>query len=298
MPAAEQITEAVAHHAEGPCWSDVWGGLRWVDMYAGDVLRLAADGSVARRHVGSVAAVLRPTTDGGMLVARESDVVRLVDGDPTVAPRVVATIAVGDDARLNEGGCDPQGRFYIGSLRNDFRAGGGRLYRVELDGSVAVVLGEVTISNGLEWSPDGALAYYADTPTGRVDVFDHDPVRGLMNRRPFVVTPDGLGNPDGLTVDAEGGVWVALYGGSAVRRYNPDGRLDEVVTLPVRQVTACTFGGDDLGELYVTTSRENLGQAAEAEAGALFRCRPGVSGLPVRPFRGSPDPTTPEEGPA
>jgi sugar lactone lactonase YvrE len=296
MPAAEQITDPVAYHGEGPCWSPTWGGLRWVDMLAGDVLRLEANGQVGRRHVGTVAAALRPCADGGMLVARESDVVLLLgdpdDGDASDEARVVARIPVGGNARLNEGGCDPQGRFYVGSLRYDFRTGGGQLYRVDLDGTVSVVLPEVTISNGLEWSPDGSLAYYADTPTRRVDVFDHDPTSGPVNRRPLVGLRDGVGNPDGLTVDAEGGIWVALYGGSAVHRYTPDGRLDEVVALPVRQVTACTFGGDDLGELYVTTSRENLGADAEPGAGALYRCRPGVSGLPVRPFRGIADPTT------
>ncbi len=307
MPAAEQITDPVAHHGEGPCWSPAWGGLRWVDMLAGDVLRLEANGEVGRRHVGTVAAVLRPCADGGMLVARQSDVVLLLgeadDGDASDGTRVVARIPVGENARLNEGGCDPQGRFYVGSLRHDFRAGAGQLYRVDLDLSVTVVLPEVTVSNGLEWSPDGSLAYYADTPTRRIDVFDHDLSSGPVDRRPFVALPDGVGSPDGLTVDAEGGVWVALYGGSAVHRYAPDGRLDEVVRLPVRQVTACTFGGDDLAELFITTSRENLGDDAEAEAGALFRCRPGVSGLPVRPFRGTADPsttepTTTEEDPA
>lgn len=143
----------------------------------------------------------------------------------------------------------------------------------------------MTISNGLEWSPDGTLAYYNDTETLRVDVFDDDGT-GLVERRPFVVVEDGTGHPDGLTVDAEGRVWVALNHGGVVHRYRPDGTLDEVVELPVRQVTACTFGGEGLDRLYITTSRENLAPDDEPQAGSLFRADVGVVGRPVREFAG------------
>jgi sugar lactone lactonase YvrE len=148
------------------------------------------------------------------------------------------------------------------------------------------VLDGVTISNGLDWSPDGSLAYYNDTATHRVDVFDHDRDAGLTGRRPFVRLPDD-GNPDGLTVDAEGGVWVALYGGGAVHRYGADGRLDAVVEVPTAKVTACTLGGGPaLDQLFITTSREGLGPDDDPLAGALFRADAGVAGLPVREFAG------------
>lgn len=278
---AEQITDPVAHHAEGPVWSPRWGGLRWVDMVAGDVLSLAPDGSVARRHVGTVVAALRPRTRGGAVLALERGFA-LEDADGTVTP--LRDLWSGS-VRMNEGGCDPDGRFWCGSMAYDQSEGAASLYRLDPDGSTSVQLTGVTISNGLEWSPDGALAYYNDTQTGRVDVFDYDRESGLTGRRPFVEVADG-GHPDGLTVDAEGGVWTAIFDQGVVHRYDRAGRLDEVVEVDARQVTACTFGGPALDELYVTTSREGLDEGDDPLAGSLFRVSPGVRGLPVREFTG------------
>ncbi|MET4078503.1 SMP-30/gluconolactonase/LRE family protein [Janibacter sp. UYMM211] len=278
---AEQITDPVAHHAEGPVWSPRWGGLRWVDMVAGDVLSLAPDGSVARRHVGTVVAALRPRTRGGAVLALERGFA-LEDADGTVTP--LRDLWSGP-VRMNEGGCDPDGRFWCGSMAYDQGEGAASLYRLDPDGSTSVQLTGVTISNGLEWSPDGALAYYNDTQTGRVDVFDYDRESGLTGRRPFVQVGDG-GHPDGLTVDAEGGVWTAIFDQGVVHRYDRAGRLDEVVEVDARQVTACTFGGPALDELYVTTSREGLEEGDDPLAGSLFRVSPGVRGLPVREFTG------------
>ena len=147
------------------------------------------------------------------------------------------------------------------------------------------MLSSVTCSNGLAWSPDGASAYYVDSMTYRIDVFDYDE-SGLTARRPFVDLAADDGMPDGLTVDREGGVWVAFFGGSAVRRYDARGGLAEVLELPVSQVTACTFGGPALDELYITTSRLELPEGEQPEAGSVFRARPGVTGLPPAPFEG------------
>ncbi|MFF5522586.1 SMP-30/gluconolactonase/LRE family protein [Streptomyces coeruleorubidus] len=188
--------------------------------------------------------------------------------------------------RMNEGGCDPDGRFYCGSMAYDKRPSAGTLYRLAPDGSVTVILTGVTISNGLEWSPDGAQAYYNDTPTQRITVFDYDFESGLTGQRTFVTVPGEAWRPDGLTVDAQGGVWVALNYGGAVRRYSPAGVLDEVIELPARKVTACTFGGPHLDELFITTSRENLEPSQDPLAGSLFRARVDVAGLPAREFAG------------
>jgi sugar lactone lactonase YvrE len=280
---AEQITEPVAYHAEGPVWSDRWGGLWWVDMLAGDVLSLTADGAVHRRHVARVAAAVRPRRQGGAVIATERGFA-LEDAGGVV--RSLVEVWTDPTVRMNEGGCDPQGRFYAGSMAYDQHPGAASLYRLDPDGSVDVVLEDVTISNGLDFSPDGSVAYYVDTPTGRIDHFDYDRGRGLTRRRPFVELPEGAGHPDGLTVDAEGGVWVALYNGGAVRRYTTDGKLDAVVEVGPRKVTACTFGGEGLRELVITTSRENLRPGEDPEAGSLFRVVPGVRGMPVREFAG------------
>ena len=277
---AEQLTDAVAYHGEGPVWSERWGGVRWVDMLAGDVLSLAADGSVERRHVAGVAAALRPRRAGGAVLGIERGFA-LEDAGGTITR--LSELWTDERLRMNEGACDPDGRFYCGSMAYDKQPGAAALYRLEPDRSVQVVLDNVTVSNGLDWSPDGSLAYYNDTDTGRVDVFGYEPEAGLRDRRPFVETG---ARPDGLTVDAEGGVWVALSDGGAVRRYTADGVLDEVVELPVTKVTACTFGGSRLDELFITTSREGLESGAEPAAGSLFRATPGVTGLPAKEFNG------------
>lgn len=278
----EMVTDAVAYHGEGPVWDG--GVLHFVDMLAGDVLSLAPDGELTRRHLGKVVATVRPRRAGGLVLALERAFAVLDPG--AQRPRVVAEAFDDESVRMNDGGCDPQGRFYCGSMAYDASPGRGTLYRLDPDGSVHVVLSGVSISNGLAWSPDGGTVYYIDTPTNRVDAFDFDAEAGTFaNRRTVVEIPPEAGHPDGMTVDAEGGLWVALWDGSAVHRYTPDGTLDEVVRLPVRRVTACAFGGPDLDQLYITTSRQDLSDP-EPEAGALFRTVPGVRGMPTLPFAG------------
>jgi sugar lactone lactonase YvrE len=281
---AEQVTDPVAYHGEGPVWFQRWGGLRWVDMLAGDVLSLAVDGTIGRRHVGTVAAAFRPRQQGGAVIGVERGFA-LEEADGTLTH--LGELWSDTNVRMNEGGCDPDGRFYCGSMAYDERPGAGALYRLDPDGSVHVVLENVTISNGLEWSPDGSRAYYNDTPTQQIDVFDYeDSDSGLTGRRPLAEIPAQAGGPDGLTVDEEGGVWVALYGGGSVRRYTPEGVLDEVIEVAAKQVTACTFGGSGLDQLFITTSREDLKPGEDPLAGSLFRAAVGVAGLPVREFAG------------
>jgi sugar lactone lactonase YvrE len=280
---AEQVTGSVAYHGEGPVWSERWDGLRWVDMLAGDILSLVADGTINRRHVGRVAAALRPRRRGGAVIGVER-AFALEDADGTLTH--LDELWSDTNVRMNEGGCDPDGRFYCGSMAYDQQPGAGALYRLDPDGSVRVVLENVTISNGLEWSPDGSRAYYNDSPTQRIDIFDYDGESGLTGRRPFAEIPAQAGGPDGLTIDEQGGVWVALYGGGAVRRYTPEGVLDEVIEVPAKMVTACTFGGQNQSQLFITTSREGLEPGEDPLAGSLFRSAVGVAGLPVRGFAG------------
>lgn len=279
---AERITDSVAYHGEGPVWAESWGGLRWVDMLAGDVLSLAPDGSIGRRHVGDIAAALRPRRGGGAVIGVERGfALEDPDGELTELDELWDRSA---GIRMNEGGCDPDGRFCCGTMAYDRTPGAGTIYRLHPDRSVDVVLEGVTISNGLEWSPDGTLAYYNDTETGQVAVFDYDRESGPTERRVFAETPGS--RPDGLTVDSEGGVWVALNGRGEVWRFSPEGDRDQVVEVGAKKVTACTFGGGDLGQLFITTSRENLPPDEDPAAGSLFRVEPGVRGRAAREFEG------------
>ncbi|MGW5360286.1 SMP-30/gluconolactonase/LRE family protein [Actinopolymorpha pittospori] len=281
MPLAQQLTDPVAYHGEGAVWFAGWGGLKWVDMLAGDILSLdAGSGAVTRLHVGSpVAAMVRPRVGAGFVVATERGFsVWGLEGPEWSTPDLWESA---ERRRFNEGGCDPSGALLCGSLSYDRVEGAGEVWRLGLDGSTERLFGGVTISNGLGFTADGSRMFYVDSRTRRVDVFDVDGTE-LVDRRPFVKIAEGVGNPDGLTVDAQGGVWVALYGGSAVHHYDAEGNLADVITLPATKVTSCTFGGEDLSTLYITTSRENLPDDEQPVAGSVFHAEVGVAGLPVR----------------
>ena len=281
---AEQLTPVVTEHGEGPVWAAQWTGPRWVDMLAGDICELQPDSSIRRRHVGTVAAMIRPRSAGGYLVAGQRGL-HLADEDAIDAPlRSLPDIFDNPDIRLNEGGCDPNGQLYLGSMAYDSRTGGGKLYRIFADATVETVEDSVTISNGIDWAPDGTTCYYVDSATHRIDQYDWTPA-GISNRRPLVDIP-GDGIPDGLTVDADGQIWVAIFGGAQVHCYSPNGRLQHVVEVPVSQVTAATFAGNSLDTLIITTSSHGIDQDANPKAGALFYCHPGARGQPVRAFLG------------
>jgi len=286
MTAAEKLTDVCTYHGEGPVWDARAGLLHWVDLLAGVVLSMSPeDGALSRLRVGTVAGAVRPRRRGGLVIAVERGFALLDPG--ATKPRTLQEVWCDPSVRMNDGGCDPQGRFYCGSMAYDSAAGRGALHRLDPDGSVHTVLAGVTISNGLVWSRDGTTVYYVDSPTQRVDAFDFDPETGTFSaRRTVVEIPPERGLPDGMTIDADGGLWVALWGGGAVHRYTTDGRLDEVVDVPVPQVSACTFGGAALDDLYITTSRLDVPDGEQPQAGALFRVRPGVAGLPAAVFAG------------
>jgi sugar lactone lactonase YvrE len=169
------------------------------------------------------------------------------------------------------------------SLRGDTRAAA--LYRLDADLAVRRMLPGVSVSNGIGWSPEGDTLYHVDSPRRRVDVYDYDGAAGaIAGRRAVIPVAAELGLPDGLAVDAEGGIWVALWGGGAVQRYSSDRSPDARIELPVANVTSCCFGEADLATLFVTTAARGAGN--EALAGSLFACRPGVRGLAATPFAG------------
>ncbi len=277
---AQQITGQVAFHGEGPVWWPGWGGLKWVDMLAGAVLSLDSNGRVHRRELGGIVAALRPRRTGGAVLGVDRG---FALEDATGNIERLPELWTDHGVRMNEGSCDPDGRFLCGSMADDRSPGTGALYRLDPVGDVSKVLDGVTISNGLDWTADGSRAFYNDTATLRVDQFD-DEEGELVRRRPFVDLSEESLRPDGLTVDSEAHVWVALSNGGQVRRYRPDGRLDGMVELPTIKVTACAFGGDALDQLFITTSRED--QPDDGIAGSLFRANVGVRGQLVRCFAG------------
>jgi len=284
---AEQVTAPVAWHGEGPFWDRIGQRLLIMDMLAGTIVDLASLTDPVRIPIGSpVSAVVRGRAQGGFIVATEHGF-SLFDQQFALERRLPDVL---DDPaiRLNEGGCDPGGRFFCGSMAYAETPGAASLYRVEPDGSTSTVLDGVTISNGLQWSADGSRAYYVDTPTRRIDVFEVDTDGSFHDRRPWVELGDDVeGWPDGLTIDAEGGLWVAMWDGGAVRRYDADGALSQVVEAPgVTHTSAAAFGGRDLDTLYITSSRQHLAADAEPQAGAVFAIAPGVRGAVLPDYAG------------
>ena len=274
---------------EGPRWDAATGRLLWVDI-EGRALHVfdSTGGGDRAIPLGSRVSAAAPTEAGDVLVAL-ADRLAVIDlQDESV--RTLVELPHGRGMRLNDGACDPVGRFWVGSMALDEAAGAGALYRYSRGGGLDRVLEGVTLSNGLGWSPDGTVMYYVDSMTYRVDVFDFDCDTGAVSdRRPLIAIEEGAGIPDGLAVDDEGGIWVALWGGGAVHRYGPAGALDRVLAVPTDNVTACCFGGDDGRSLYITTA--SVGLSAEQRrrqslAGSVFVIEADVSGPPAQPFAG------------
>ena len=277
----EVAVRAEAELGEGPTWDAAAGRLLWIDILGSRLHTY--DPATGRRtvrrteqHIGAV----KPRAGGG-LVLNLRDGIGLLDPDGGFRWLHHEPVP---GRRANDAAVAPDGALWAGTMRYDEAPGGGTLSRVTGDGSVDVVLDDVAVSNGTGWSPDGRLMYYIDSPTRRVDVFDHADGR-ISWRRTLAEIEEGAGFPDGLTVDAEGCVWVALWQGSAVRRYTPDGELDRVIELPVPLVTACAFGGADLSDLYITTARVGLTEPP-ALAGSLFVVPGAGKGLAHPPFAG------------
>ncbi|MET9729571.1 SMP-30/gluconolactonase/LRE family protein [Streptomyces sp. NPDC006458] len=254
MSAYEIAVRGEAELGEGPTWDAAAGRLIWVDILGSRVHTYDPRTGVrtvrrTEQHVGAA----KPRAGGG-LVLNLRDGVGLLDPDDSF--RWLHREAV-PGRRGNDAAVAPDGSLWAGTMRYDEAPGGGTLSRLTGEGRQSVVLDPVTVSNGTGWSPDGRLMYYIDSHARRVDVFDHADGR-VSGRRTLAAIEEDAGFPDGLTVDAEGCVWVALWDGGAVRRYTPDGVLDRVLALPVRRPTACAFGGADLTDLYITTARTGL----------------------------------------
>ncbi|MFM9370755.1 SMP-30/gluconolactonase/LRE family protein [Streptomyces sp. Da 82-17] len=278
---AELAVRAEAELGEGPTWDAAAGRLIWVDIlnsrvHTHDPATGRATVLAAEQHVGAA----KPRAAGG-LVLNLRDGVGCYDADGAFSWLHHDPVA---GRRGNDAAVAPDGTLWAGTMRYDESPGGGTLTRIAADGDATVLLDDVTVSNGTGWSPDGALTYYVDSPTRRIDVLRADG-QHILERRELATIEPGAGFPDGLTVDADGCVWVALWDGAQLRRYTPDGRLDRTVRLPVARPTACAFGGPALRDLYVTTARVGLDHPHPL-AGSVLVVPDAGQGVPGVPFAG------------
>jgi sugar lactone lactonase YvrE len=300
---AERIGSRSDELGEGPAWDERRQRLLWADIVSHQVNELVYDGESGWQDgrsfdVGEAVSAVVPTESGELLVTAGGRILILSDEgelstfaelDPMPAP----------NARFNDAKCDPRGRLLAGWMSEEEDRVWGRLCRVDPDGSVETVLDGVGLSNGLDWSPDGETFYFVDTLRLTVDAFDYDLDRGTLSNRRTAVGVRGEGSPDGMTVDDEGCLWVALLFGG-VHRYSPAGELISSVETPSRQTTSCAFGGPERDELFITSLSIDIPAslneataipdaavetaARDQHKGELFRCLPGVSGPPARPF--------------
>ena len=277
---AEVAVPAQCELAEGPVWDAARGLLRWVDILPGQVHELdPVTGAHSWFEAGDPVGTVGLTRGGGLVLALSAGFA-LADHDGQHLSRLDGFAVDATVFRFNDGKPDPWGNFWAGTCTLADKGPPCHLYRLSPAGEVTELFGDIGLSNGLDWSDDRKSFYFADSHAGGVDLFDTDPDTGaLSGRRRFVPVAGGL--PDGLTLDAEGGLWLAVWGSGELRRYLPDGRVDAVVRLPVSQVTSAAFGGADLRTLYITTARENFTPAdlhKEPHAGDIFACTPGVTG--------------------
>jgi sugar lactone lactonase YvrE len=284
---AEPVSEVTAVLGEGPYWVPEDSALLWVDIPNGQLFRTEfPSGATQSMSLGGVSAAF-PALGGGILTAGDNRL--MLHTPPTTASdrwvsRTIAEVPAREGIRFNDASVDPAGRIWVGSMHVAESEPLGTLYRLDPGRVLTSVVKGVTVSNGIGWSPDGSRMYYTDSPLRQIDVFDYDPATGeAFQRRAFADLSRVDGIPDGLTVDLDGCVWVAMWGGGALRRFTPDGQQDAVIPVPVTRPTSCAFGGPDLTDLFVTTASIDLTDeqlAAEPLAGRLLRLRPGPSGLP------------------
>jgi sugar lactone lactonase YvrE len=283
----EVVLEPRASVGEGPTWDERSNTLAWVDIMGNTVhVYDPVTGADRAVDVGQPvgAAVLRE--GGGLALALQTGF-GLLDANLDNLRLVAEVEADVPTNRMNDGKCDAAGRFWAGTMAFEVVPGAGGLYRMDANYQVSRMLTGVNLSNGLDWSADNQTMFYVDSTTQGIDTFEFDLERGLLGeRRRLISIPPEVGLPDGMTLDAEGGIWVALHGAGKIHRYLPDGSLDRVIRVPARMVTCPAFGGADLGDLYITSMTYGM-SARELEeqplAGAIFRCRPGVRGkLPNR----------------
>lgn len=276
---------------EGPVWSVEEQALYWIDIEGGSYHRF--DPLTAKHdavELGLPIGVLAQRAAGGFVLATRDGFAFCEQQKPAL--HYIARPEEGKPyMTFNDGAVDCAGRFWAGSMNQDESAPpAGTLYRLDPDGSVHSFVTPVGIPNGIGWSPDNTIMYFTDSALHTIFAFDFDPSTGeIANRRSFVHTPNDPAMPDGLTVDSEGFVWSAYWGGARIVRYDPDGKVERILPVPALNTTSCVFGGPNLDELYITTAQSTLSEKQHAQyplSGDLFRVKTGIKGLEKYKFGG------------
>ena len=287
---ASTLVEWKAQIGEGPRWDTEKQELVWVDIKSGSICRTdPASRNTIVISVPSEVGVAEFREDGGYVLGVKEGIA-LVDenGDNY---EVIHRVSTASDAviRMNDGGCDPAGRFWVGSM-HDTELERGTLYCFEAGKEPAARIDPVSISNGIAWSKDASTMYYVDSPRGAILAYDYDEESGEIENERTVVQID-KGIPDGLVLDHDGDIWVALYKGAEVRQYTPDGECTASIAVPAPHVTSCEFGGPNLSTLFITTARAELSDEELAEfplSGSLFKCDVAAKGVERHRFSSAP----------
>ena len=288
---AELVLDTKSSLGEGAIWNYKTGELIWVNI-TDKILNFYSPRLKNNKEMftGQMIGTVVPAESGKILVALENGFYQL---DPATGTKKLIADPEEDKPgnRFNDGKCDPAGRFWAGTMSTEGKKQAGALYRLEADGSVHKMIENVGTSNGIVWSADAAKMYYIDTPTRKVMAWDyHNDTGEISNPETSIEVPQEMGYPDGMTIDAEGNVWIALWGGSAVGCWNPEtGELLRTIAVPAKNVTSCAFGDDDLGTLYITTARQGTSEEELEKfpfAGGVFKTRPGVKGVEAFFFKG------------
>lgn len=290
MNAPTCVSNTTSSLGEGPLWHDSQDTIYWVDIEERAIHRhwlmnRQTETITMPERIGCIARRSR----GGLVAGLQSGFAFVDFNDNTVTP-IVDPEPQQPDNRFNDGKCDAQGRFWAGTMDTSMRHANGVLYRLDEDSTAHAMDDGYGITNGPAWSPDGTVMYHNDSKARTVFAFDFDLKHGtIANKRVFRQLAEHDGFPDGLTVDSEGAIWLAHWGGSRVTRFLPNGNLDRVIEMPVSQVTSCAFGGRNLRTLFITTASLGLSAdelAKQPLAGRLFSVELDVAGLPANPFAG------------
>jgi len=286
---------ALPHQAEvgeGSLWDERENRLYWVDIHSNALHRFdPASGNNQTRDLGEHVGTVVLDQAGGILVATQNGFARF-DWETGRLSRLGDPEAGNAATRFNDGKCDPAGRFWAGTMAYDCAAGAGSLYCMEADGAISRKLSHITISNGLVWSRDTGFFYFIDSLTYQIHRYDYDSGTGRIENQQVVTEFDreSEGLPDGMAIDVEDGLWVAMFGGSAVLRIDPaTGERTHKVELPTANITSCAFGGEDMRDLYITSATVHLDEAqqqAQAAAGSLFLARSPIAGQTAHRFAG------------